>query len=54
MNYTYIPNSPYDAGPIITMTSPPASKKVQNLEKNPHVALSAHDWVSHRPQTYGM
>ncbi|KAF2805272.1 pyridoxamine phosphate oxidase-like protein [Mytilinidion resinicola] len=53
MNYTYIANSPFDAGPIIAMTSPPQSRKIHNLQKNPHVALSAHDWVSPRPLSYG-
>ena len=54
MNYTYLantsagPNSP-PSGPVIVMTSNPASKKTHNIVANPNVSLLVHDWVSHRP-----
>ncbi|KAH8885655.1 hypothetical protein GQ53DRAFT_750993 [Thozetella sp. PMI_491] len=51
MNYTYLPSSPYSAGPVIVMTTNPASKKMTNLVANPNVSLLVHDWVSHRPST---
>ncbi|KAI1812268.1 pyridoxamine 5'-phosphate oxidase [Poronia punctata] len=53
MNYTYLPTSPYSAGPIIIMTTNPSSKKTNNLVVNPNVSLLVHDWVSHRPPTQG-
>ncbi|KAK4136889.1 hypothetical protein BT67DRAFT_373833 [Trichocladium antarcticum] len=49
MNYTYLPSSPYSRGPVIVMTTNPASKKTNNLTTNPNVSLLVHDWVSHRP-----
>lgn len=51
MNYTYLPSSPHSASPVIIMTTNPASKKMTNLQANPHVSLLVHDWVSHRPPT---
>jgi hypothetical protein len=51
MNYTYLPSTPYSPTPIIIMTTPPVSRKTQNLESNPLVSLLVHDWVSHRPPT---
>ena len=52
MNYTYLPSSPYSPSePVIVMTTNPASKKMANLQANPHVSLLVHDWVSHRPPT---
>ncbi|GAB1735670.1 hypothetical protein NU219Hw_g4238t1 [Hortaea werneckii] len=57
MNYTYLPTHPFVhhttqlplAGPLIIMTSNPASKKTLNLLQNPNVSLLVHDWVSSRP-----
>ena len=54
MNYTYLPSSATApgnpvAGPVIVMTSNPASKKTHNIVANPNVSLLVHDWVSHRP-----
>jgi hypothetical protein len=54
MNYTYLPSHPFASstlhpGPIIIMTTNPASKKTLNLVQNPNVSLLAHDWVSSRP-----
>ncbi|KAL5113822.1 hypothetical protein ACEQ8H_008284 [Pleosporales sp. CAS-2024a] len=51
MNYTYLPSTPYSESPIIIMTTPPTSRKTQNLESNPLVSLLVHDWISHRPPT---
>lgn len=51
MNYTYLPSSAFSPSPIIIMTTNPASKKMSNLQANPHVSLLVHDWVSHRPPT---
>lgn len=51
MNYTYLPTSPHASHPTIIMTTNPASKKMANLQQNPHVSLLVHDWVSHRPPT---
>ncbi|KAG6105660.1 hypothetical protein E4U14_005008 [Claviceps sp. LM454 group G7] len=53
MNYTYLPSSPYSAGPVIVMTTNPQSRKTTNIIRNPHVSLLVHDWVSHRPPTHG-
>lgn len=39
------------SGPVIIMTSNPASRKTVNLTANPNVSLLVHDWVSHRPAT---
>ena len=54
MNYTYLPSHPFSSdtlrpGPVIIMTTNPASKKTLNLVQNPNVSLLAHDWVSSRP-----
>jgi len=54
MNYTYLPSHPFASstlrpGPVIIMTTNPASKKTLNLVQNPNVSLLAHDWVSSRP-----
>ncbi|KAI7571385.1 hypothetical protein KC317_g1677, partial [Hortaea werneckii] len=57
MNYTYLPTHPFVshptqlplAGPLIIMTSNPASKKTLNLLQNHNVSLLVHDWVSSRP-----
>ena len=54
MNYTYLPSHPFASenlspGPVIIMTSNPASKKTLNLVANPNVSLLVHDWVSSRP-----
>ncbi|KAI7682293.1 hypothetical protein D0864_06192 [Hortaea werneckii] len=57
MNYTYLPTHPFTshptqlplAGPLIIMTSNPASKKTLNLLQNHNVSLLVHDWVSSRP-----
>jgi hypothetical protein len=54
MNYTYLPSHPFASstlspGPVIIMTSNPASKKTLNLIQNPNVSLLVHDWVSSRP-----
>jgi hypothetical protein len=51
MNYTYLPHSTTNLppGPLIIMTSNPASKKTLNLLQNPNVSLLVHDWVSSRP-----
>lgn len=43
MSYTYLPSSPYSRGPIIVMTTNPASKKILNLSENPNVSLLVHD-----------
>jgi hypothetical protein len=59
MNYTYLASHPFTAsssssmpsGPVIIMTSNPASRKTVNLTANPNVSLLVHDWVSHRPAT---
>jgi len=51
MNYTYLPSSPYTTSPAIIMTTPPSSRKTDNLASNPLVSLLVHDWVSHRPPT---
>jgi hypothetical protein len=51
MNYTYLPSTPYSSTPVIIMTTPPVSRKTQNLESNPLVSLLVHDWISHRPPT---
>jgi hypothetical protein len=51
MKYTYLPSTPFSAGPTIIMTTPPSSRKTLNLEANPKVSLLVHDWVSHRPPT---
>lgn len=53
MSYTYLPSHPYDTpalppGPLVIMTSNPASKKTLNLLQNPAVSLLVHDWVSSR------
>ncbi|KYG46911.1 hypothetical protein M433DRAFT_142511 [Acidomyces richmondensis BFW] len=54
MSYTYLPSHPYSTtllppGPLVIMTSNPASKKTLNLLQNPAVSLLVHDWVSSRP-----
>jgi hypothetical protein len=58
MNYTYLASHPFadsssqmPSGPVIVMTSNPASRKTVNLTANPNVSLLVHDWVSHRPAT---
>ncbi|EED13854.1 pyridoxamine phosphate oxidase, putative [Talaromyces stipitatus ATCC 10500] len=51
MSYTYLSETPFDAYPVIIMTTNPSSKKTLNLEANPRVSLLVHDWVSHRPPT---
>lgn len=43
MNYTYLPSCPYTSLPEIVMTSNTASKKINNLLKNPNVSLLVHD-----------
>ncbi|KAK2764230.1 pyridoxamine phosphate oxidase [Colletotrichum kahawae] len=53
MNYTYLPSSTYSTGPVIVMTTNPASRKTHNLLSNPNVSLLVHDWSSHRPPTHG-
>lgn len=49
MNYTYLPSSPHSAGPVIVMTTNPASKKMNNLVANPNVSLLVHDCKPTRP-----
>ena len=49
MNYTYLPNSPYSAAPVIVMTTNPTSKKMHNLVANPNVSLLVHDCMSQKP-----
>ncbi|KAK5131278.1 hypothetical protein LTR08_001183 [Meristemomyces frigidus] len=58
MNYTYLAAHPFPSapasqlppsGPLVIMTSNPASKKTVNLLQNPNVSLLVHDWVSARP-----
>ncbi|RAO72831.1 uncharacterized protein BHQ10_008843 [Talaromyces amestolkiae] len=51
MSYTYLSSTPFDAYPVIIMTTNPSSKKTLNLSANPRVSLLVHDWVSHRPPT---
>jgi Pyridoxamine 5'-phosphate oxidase len=51
MSYTYLSETPFDAYPVIIMTTNPSSRKTVNLEANPRVSLLVHDWVSHRPPT---
>ncbi|KJZ74831.1 hypothetical protein HIM_05740 [Hirsutella minnesotensis 3608] len=53
MNYTYLPSSPHSSGPVIVMTTNPASRKTTSIIANPNVSLLVHDWVSHRPPTHG-
>jgi hypothetical protein len=53
MNYTYLENSPWNPHPTIVMTTPPSSKKTDNMLANPRVSLLVHDWVTHRPPTLG-
>ncbi|KAK2057968.1 hypothetical protein LY76DRAFT_626784 [Colletotrichum caudatum] len=53
MNYTYLPSSHFSSGPVIVMTTNPASRKTHNLLSNPNVSLLVHDWSSHRPPTSG-
>ena len=51
MNYTYLPQCPYERHPTVVMTTQPSSKKTRNMIRNPRVSLLVHDWVSHRPPT---
>ncbi|KAF2786646.1 hypothetical protein K505DRAFT_330216 [Melanomma pulvis-pyrius CBS 109.77] len=51
MNYTYLPRSKFDTGPIIIMSTPMASRKTHNMLNNPVVSILVHDWVSHRAPT---
>lgn len=52
MNYTYLPSSPYNAYPVIVMTTNPSSRKTTSIRSNPTVSLLVHDWVSHRAPTH--
>ncbi len=52
MNYTYLPNSPYSAVPVIVMTTNPTSKKMHNLVANPNVSLLVHDCMSQNPYSH--
>lgn len=48
MNYTYLPSSNFSAGPVIVMTTNPASRKTHNLLSNPNVSLLVHDCMELR------
>merc|ERR1712000_37119 len=42
MNYTYLPSSPYNAYPVIVMTTNPSSRKTTSIRSNPTVSLLVH------------